>query len=247
MYLSRLGVLAAVASCGGTCEAPPPSDAGPADSGPDSGLTDCPDAGFLGDPDSPPDLEIIAVQPDGSFVPILDGDEVGLHTPFQGGKVILAGALLTNVELVDCGRLRVGALLRDPTQPGEPAVYNEERHVRYEPMPDRPGWAVPRLINDERNMAPNLESCGLDPYPRDTDGCEWILEVRLEDSRTREILASERLRIMPICPEDDPGDTDVPPELELEQCTCQCAANYTGGRCDKADLPKWIDPPLDCE
>jgi hypothetical protein len=237
LHLRRLALLA-TASCGGTCEAER-SDAGPAD---------CADAGFVGDPGSPPDLEIIAIRPDGSFETVRDGGELDLFTPVQGGKVILAGALLTNVELSDCGRLRIGASLRDPTDPDERTAFNAEATVRYEPLSTRPGWAVPILVNDRRNMAPNLESCGFHPYARDTDGCAWILEVRLLDTRTEEIRIEERVNVTPICPEDDPGVPEgVPPELELELCTCQCAADYEKGRCDTDTLSEWIDPPLDCE
>lgn len=202
---------------------------------------------FVGERGAPIGMEPVAVLPDGSLVPIDDGDELPLHTPLQGGKVVLAGALLANVELVDCGRLRIGALLRDPTDPDERAVKNEERHVRYAEMPDRPGWAMPVLVSDERNMSPNLEACGFTAYPRDVDGCSWILEVRLEDTHTEEILASVRRDVVPVCPADDPGDPGVPRELEQVFCQCQCAADYQSGRCDLDDLDGFVDPAPACE
>ncbi len=233
------GIAAACLATMGCSEPSPAADAGADECG------ELP--AFVGSSVQPPDLEIIAVQPDGSFVPILDGDEVAIRTPLDGGKVMLVGALVTNVSLADCGRLRIGALLRDPTDPEERVAYNEERHVRYEPMADRPFWAMPMPIYDVRNMGPNLETCGFSPYPRDVDGCEWILELRLEDTRTEDILVSERVRVTPVCLEDDPGAPSVAPELELALCQCQCAANYEPGRCDTGSLPDWIDPPLDCE
>lgn len=238
MHLTSL--VALFAGCGCETDKPPPGD-------PDGGTT-CPDASFLGDPELPPQVEPIAIQLDGTFVPIEDGDPIMLFTPLQGGQVILAGALLTNVALEDCGRLRIGALFRDPTDPLETAFKNAEATVRYRPMEGRPGWAEPILVNDRRNMAPNLEVCGFGAYPRDSDACEWILDVRFEDARTEDVLATERRRIVPTCPEDDPGEPEgIAPEIELENCQCQCTANYAKGRCTPESVAAWVDPSDQCE
>jgi hypothetical protein len=234
LHLTVLGLL--VACSGKDSETTTLGDTSPA----------CATDEFVGDPEAAPTIEPIIVLPDASWVALSDGDSVDLHTPLQGGKVILAGALVSNVAL-DCGRLRVGALLRDPTDPDERVVKNEERHVRYAEMADRPGWAEPVVINDERNMAPNLEACGFTSYPRDVAGCAWIVEVRIEDSATEEVLASERRSVTPTCPTDDPGDPGVSEELEQALCECQCAAAYEAGRCDAADLPTWVAPDPVCE
>ena len=213
----------------------------------DSGAADCPADTVVGDTTLAPEIEPIVVLSDGTYVPVVDGDSIALHTPLQGGKVILAGALVSNIKLEDCARLRIGALLRDPSDPDERAVKNEERHVRYAPMPDRPGWAAPVAIDDERNMAPNLETCGFNAYPRDVADCDWILDIRLEDSATEEVLASVRRAITPVCPADDPGDPGVPAELEQALCDCQCDANYEAGRCDADDLEDYVPPEPVCE
>lgn len=241
MHLAaRRALLAAVAGLATGCvgaDSVPPAETG----------SDCPADVVVGDTSLPPELEPIIILPDGTWDAVADGDTVALHTPLQGGKVILAGALVSNVLLQDCGRLRIGALLRDPTDPDERAVKNEERHVRYAPMADRPGWAAPVEINDERNMAPNLEACGFGAYPRDVANCQWILDVRLEDSATEDVLAEQRRSIIPTCPADDPGDPGVAQELEQALCECQCAANYEAGRCDESDLATYVPPDPVCE
>ena len=56
-----------------------------------------------------------------------------------------------------------------------------------------------------------------------------------------------RRTITVVCPEDDPGAPPVTSALELPLCQCQCAANDEAGRCDSADLPAWVDPPLTCD
>lgn len=194
-----------------------------------------PDAGFIGDPEAAPDIEVGEFHhSDGEFRPIVaDGEALTLYTPPQGGKIVLVGALVQN--MVPCNVI-VTSRLRHPTAEGEPVAVREGREIKYEPIDGRDGWGAPRTVaEDPLDLAPNVPAC-FNYADRDMYGCEWILEVSAEDLDGRYV--EKRFRVVPQCLEGDPN-------AEPGICECECAASYVDGRCD--DPESWIDREPVCE
>jgi hypothetical protein len=102
----------------------------------------------------------------------------------------------------------------------------------YEEIPERPGWGAPQTT-----WGPGLDRGAMLWCPYDTDrdmyGCEWTLDVTVEDGTGRS--AEKRVTVVPDCPVDDPGASYVPPEDEQAVCRCECAANYDSRDCNDLD------------
>jgi len=211
------------------------------DDDPDGGTPDPCATGdtFIGDPSGEPAIEVGEIAYDGTFRPIAEGATVSLFTPPQGGKIVLVGAHMTNME--GCGAV-LTARLRDPTAEGEPVAVHEGRTVRFVELEDRPGWAeVPTGPNAFTVLAAgaNLPACH-NYEDRDMDGCSWILDVTVEDRDGRSARATFPVDVT--CPEDDPG---AEREDERLECECECAARFDERDCQ--DLTAWQDVPAVCE
>lgn len=103
----RLASLLFVASIG--CSSDPP--AVPSDAAPPAPEADCA-AGYLGDPNKPAVVELIAVRADGTSAPLTDGADLAVLLPPQGGRVSFVGVRATNLD--GCGVQLLGSL-RDLT------------------------------------------------------------------------------------------------------------------------------------
>lgn len=220
------GVLA-LAACGDDDD-----DTGPPDPCP-------PGTTFIGDEAADPAIELGEIRYDGTFTPLTEGATLTLFTPPQGGKIVLVGAHIQNMD--GCGAVLTGRL-RDPSREGEPVSVHEGRTVRFLELDDRPGWGgVPTGPSAFTVLAAgaNLPACH-NYEARDMDGCDWILDVSVEDRAGRAV--SARLPVTLACPEDDPG---AEREDERLECECECAANFDERDCN--DLQVWQDAPPVCQ
>lgn len=194
---------------------------------------------FIGDPSAEPGIEVGEIAYDGTFTPIEEGSTLTLFTPPQGGKIVLVGAHMSNLD--GCGTV-LTARLRDPTLEGEPVSVHEGRTVRYREIADRPGWGeVPTGPSAFTVLAAgsNLPACH-NYEDRDMDGCEWILDVTVEDRNHRS--AQDSFPVNITCPEDDPGADGDDERLE---CECECAARFDTRDCN--DLSVWEDAVPVCQ
>ncbi|MBI1945664.1 MAG: hypothetical protein HYS27_08210 [Deltaproteobacteria bacterium] len=176
---------------------------------PDAGPADC----FVGDPGQPPELQLVYRTAQGEMADLVDGGEVPLIIPPQGGHVVIIGARLRNVNV--CG-LQMSALLRDTCT--NRILGREGRPIYVEKSAD--GWAVPiapeRLDNYVNiNACPNLVSS------RDVDQQPYQLELRAVNLNV-DLLLTAQLEVTAVCGEPDTA----------RQCECQCDADYVLGRDD---------------
>jgi hypothetical protein len=213
---------------GAACE-PPVVDAGP-----EAGC-----AGFFGDEDAEPVVELYQRTLDGGIVPIAEGGEVPLILPPQGGKVILVGVRAKNVDL--CA-LSITAAVHDECTAVDGGfgriVGREGRPLHLEAADD--GWAYPIAPDTLTNWA-NVPMCPNTAFPRDMDGEPYLLRIRIVDgSVTPRRTALAEAHITPVCAEP----------RNLAECQCQCDKDYVlgqqcgddadGGRGDDGDVD---DPP----
>ena len=148
---------------------------------------------------------------DGSFQPLNDGDPVSLEFPTQGGHVLYVAARIQNLA----GRhALLLARLRDVAT--DFIVAQDGRNVDF--VVDAGGWGQPDL-SDPANVA-NVPACP-DYQAKNIVGESWVLEVVVTDSR--DAGAALRQTVVPTCLQPDGG--------ALQQCLCECAANYFLGKC----------------
>lgn len=218
-----IAVFVALLSGCGDDDDPPPTD-------PCEGDT------FIGSLEEDAEIEPGEIGFDGTFTPIADGANLHLFTPPQGGKIVLVGAHVHNMD--GCGAVLTGRL-RDPTDPDQAVAVHEERTVRFVEMDDRPGWGrVPTGRSEFGILAAgaNIPTC-FNYEDRDMDGCAWLLDLTVEDRTGR--LARATLPVTMTCPEDDPGAESSNEKLS---CECECGARFDLRDC--SDLPSWegVDP-----
>ncbi len=181
---------------------------------------DAPGACPVGDRGLP--MELLAMTWDaraGEPVDLVDGGEVVLRRPIQGGKVIYVGVRARNVD--GCGVQLTGAL-RDATS--REVIALEQRPVRLVARAD--GWAVPATPL-EQSLA-NVAACPNADAEVDLDGNRWELELRLEELQGGR-RATLNLMVRPRCPAD-----------EAFECACECDSDFQiGGECpvDPGDEP----------
>ena len=183
------------------CEPPEPE--------PDAGPQDC----FVGDPEQAPELQLVYRTAEGDLADLVEGAEVPLIVPPQGGMVVAIGARLRNVNI--CG-LQMSALLRDTCT--DRILGREGRPIHLEKSAE--GWALPiapsRLDNYVNiNACPNLVSS------RDLDQEPYQLELRAVNLNT-DLSMTSQLTLTTVCGE---------PDAE-RLCECQCDADYVLGRDD---------------
>lgn len=150
-----------------------------------------------------------------AVVTLSDGDAIELWGAPQGGHVSRIGARVTGLG-TDTALLV--ARLRDPTTD---AVIAEG--TRTSPMVDAPD--VPGAKQPDPSSMYNLVHLALCP---DNDGqaiagVERVLELAVTELYGDFSEGSTRVRVVPTCL--------MPPGPEHDSCECECAADYTLGKC----------------
>lgn len=163
--------------------------------------------GELGDPALDPQMELIALGPDGISKPIQDGDTIALILPPQGGRVVFAGVRATNMHAC---RARLTGVLRDLTSK---QIRLDDRTVNLKPYGN--GWGG--SVDSDISTFANIPLCPNQWSATDVFGTEYELEVILADSDKRTV--SQKIRVTPVCAE---------PEYEA-QCACICKGGYVLG------------------
>jgi hypothetical protein len=206
LRLQRAAALATLLALGNACSSPDPPVA---DAGPD-GCT----LGFLGDPAGAPEMELVALGPDGKVETIADGASVPLMFPPQGGRVVFAGVRVRNVNA--CQARLAGALRDLSTQ----AVRIDNRTVNL--TPESGGWGG--SVGTDISTFANIAACPNQWASQDIYDHEFELVVTLTDKDKRKV--TRTVRVTPRCSE---------PGREAE-CLCMCRLGYKLGEpCAPAD------------
>ena len=192
---------------------PPPSKDGGGDEPPPSV---CP-TGYLGDPKADPIIELRALRADGTDVPLVDGDDLAVLFPPQGGRVAFVGVRALNVD--GCGMQIVGAL-RDPTTK---QLRLDGRTVNLRREPD--GWGTTGRgtstnIEDSAEIGDysNIPLCPNQWADQDIYDKGFELEVVITDRLKK--TTTKKINVVPRCAE--PGEKEV-------ACRCLCRNGYVLG------------------
>ena len=172
--------------------------------------------GFLGSESQPPKIEILVVQPDDSVTTPVDGGPVPLVQPPQGGRVVFAGARVTNMD--GCGLELTGAL-RDETSR---QVRVDMRTVNLISTGD--GWGATRHRRSvgAPSRASRTSRCAPTEWSStDVNGRPYQLEVDVTDREGRS--AKAVLEVTPFCSEPE----------SAAYCACTCS-----GELQRAAVPR---------
>jgi hypothetical protein len=171
--------------CGG--DKPPPDFPGPCT------------AAFLGDPTSPPIVDMLVRSNDDDAHAVTSGDSVPLVLPSQGGRIILAGVRATNVDPCFAS---IAGTIRDLTT-GQ--VRTDQRTINLDVGAD--GWGQSRGFSSFANVpvCPNQWS------QTDIFGNEYELSVTVTDRLGH--TGSALRHVVPACPSGS-------------ECTCICQAGF---------------------
>jgi hypothetical protein len=169
----------------------------------DDAPTSCP----IGDRTLPIEFVAVYFPSDGAVGDIVDGGDVPLRRPIQGGKVMYVGVRAKNVD--GCN-VQLTAALRDPVS--QQVIALEQRPVRLVDSGD--GWGRPE---SEYDHLANLPACPSAAATHDVDDSSWLLELRLDETGGR--TATTTITVVPRC--DGPG--------EMEECACECDSDYVIG------------------
>ena len=204
----------AIAGCPGE-GGDPAADAGP-EAAPD-GPSDCP-AGFLGDPSKEIEIELRALRADGTDVPLVDGNDLAIIFPPQGGRVAFVGVRAINLD--GCGAQVTGAL-RDL---GSRQIRLDGRTVNLRKEPD--GWGTTgqsTTTNIEDSAAigdySNIPLCPNQWADVDIFDKPFELEVLVQDRRKKKM--TKVITVTPRCAE--PGAKET-------ACRCLCQSGYILGQ-----------------
>lgn len=165
---------------------------------------------FVGDPAQPPELEAIYRGVDRTIHPITEGGAVPLILPPQGGKVMIVGVRVRNMD--GCP-LTISTSLRDVCD--ESIVALERRPVTLTEGSD--GWLEPLQPAELSNYS-NLPACPRSNLLRDIHGQPYRLSIKVEDKDGR--LAETSVEVVPVCAEAEVKD----------RCECECAQSYSLGQ-----------------
>ena len=192
----------------------PPVDAGadvfvPSDGG-------C-EAGYIGDPNLPIEIELRALRADGTDVPIADGDNLAVLFPPQGGRVAFVGIRARNIN--GCALQLIGAL-RDPLSK---QVRLDGRTVNLRREPD--GWATTGRgaetdigSSDAIGDYSNVPLCPNQWADQNVFDLPFELEVQVTDRDKK--TANKKIMVTPRCAE--PGEKET-------ACRCLCREGYILG------------------
>jgi len=165
----------------------------------------CP-AGFVGNRNQSPHMELWALGERGEEIPLTDGAAVPILIPPQGGRVLFIGVRAANLDA--CGVELTGAV-RDPVN-GQ--IRLDGRTINL--TADGSGWAG-SVAADVSTVA-NVPVCPNQWSGSDVFDSPYKLEVSLTDHYT-ERTAGRTLTIVPTCPTSDP------------ECRCLCKKGYVLG------------------
>lgn len=163
---------------------------------------------FIGDETKDPEMELFFFGADQMDQALVDGGEIDIIEPPQGGRVLFVGVRATNVD--PCGVTLTGAL-RDPATT---LVRFDTRNFNLKDD----GMGYGRSAAGDIASYANIPVCHNTWLETDIDGSTFSLEVTLKDSRGRETM--ETISVVPTCAE--PGDKQV-------QCECICKGGYVLG------------------
>jgi len=198
-----LAFLVCLCACSGPTE--PPGDAGSSGSG-------CL-LPFVGDPNLPMEMEVIAMGPSGLDT-VTDGSSVSLMFPPQGGRVVFAGVRARNVD--PCA-VRIAGALRDTSSQ---QVRVETRIVNLTATGDGSARSNP----DDISSFSNIPACPNQWSDRDLYDVPYELSITLTDRDKRQV--KKVLSVVPRC--DEPG--------REAECLCLCKGGYVlGASCEAPD------------
>ena len=192
---------------GADCEGPP--DGGDPDGG--TPIVEC----FYGDEAEAPAGELVFLDENFEMQNLLPGQAVPTVLPPQGGKVILVGARIKNMDM--CSLQANGGVFDDCQRPAR-IIGREGRGLQMVPN-DAIGFAEPRDPGTLNNYV-NIPLCGNFTSSRDIDGEPYRVEIRFSDRARRSLVLTAD--ITPFCA-GTPGD----PAGVFEQCECECDADYS--------------------
>jgi hypothetical protein len=211
----------ATAGCPGAGDVQAGADAGPeaAPDAPDApdAPSDCP-AGFLGDPSREIELELRALTADGTDVPLLDGADLAIVLPPQGGRVSFVGVRALNLD--GCGVQVTGALRDLATR----QIRIDGRTVNLRKEPD--GWGTTgqgTTTNIEDSAAigdySNIPVCPNQWAESDIFDTPFELEVLVQDRHKKKM--TKVITVTPRCSEPGPKEA---------ACRCLCKKGYVLGQ-----------------
>lgn len=153
---------------------------------------------------------------DQPLAPIEEGGLLSLRFPPQGGHVLQVGAYIKGLAT---DTIELKARLR--TVGDDHIIAEEGRTVVVVPIADRPGWSQPNI--ETRSQVAHIPVCP-DYLDVDMVGVPMVLELQVRElyvDPPRE--ARGRRTVTLTC--------DGPEVADKNRCLCECAANYTLGKC----------------
>ena len=191
---------------GSSCEA---DGIGPGEGEGEGEEPDC----IIGDPNAEAEIALVLRTVDGEVVDLVDGGEVPLILPPQGGKVTLIGVRAKNVT---CRALMNAGLFDDCANT---FIGRDARPIELEASPEDGGFGMPVFPDTLQNYA-NIPVCPTFASRRDGDDQPYRLELRLTEAR-RAGEAAPRTHtlsatVTPVCAEADIED----------ECRCECDASF---------------------
>ncbi len=190
---------------GSSCE-PPLRPAEGEGEGEGEGPVEC----FFGDKDAEPAGELVYRTVDGQTATLVDGQEVPLILPPQGGKVFIVGARVKNMDLCS---LQVNAGMFDECQDPARIIGREGRGLQMV-VDEALGLGVPQDPETLNNYA-NIPVCPNFTAVRDADGEPFRIEVRLTDRARRSLVL--QAQVIPVCAEVE----------QFDRCTCECDVDFS--------------------
>jgi hypothetical protein len=179
---------------------------------------DCP----VGDPSQPIAIQLVQWS-QGQAVDLVDGGQIGLIYPPQGGYVVLPSVRASNVD--GCV-VQLSASLRD-TETNR-ILGLEQRPINLAARGD--GTAGPAQEAELSDYA-NVSACPNAALERDMDGTSYRLNVRITDRTGR--MAEQAIMVTPDC-------------LGVADCACLCDADYVlGDSCDGEPSDGGVDASPD--
>jgi hypothetical protein len=166
---------------------------------------------FIGDATKDLEIEIIALRPDYTSVPVAEGDSVALLFPPQGGRVIFAGVRARNVD--PCSAQLTGAVRDLDTK----QLRVDSRTINLEATDD--GWG--RSADSDIASFANVPMCPNSWSKPNIYGTKYELELTLVDRAKRKV--TKTVGVIPACAEPD----------NAAECACICKGGYVlGEMCD---------------
>jgi len=176
----------------------------PSSSGHSCGLS------VLGDKTKPIEIGLTVRELDGVSRLLDEGDTVPMILPPQGGRVIFAGVVATNID--PCAVTLSGALRDLSTM----QLRLDARTINLTPVPGKDGWGG----SDEEDISTfsNVPVCPNQWSKTDLYGTPYELSISLTDRDNR--TAMRTMKVVPACAEPD----------NQSECLCICKGGYVLGQ-----------------